>query len=423
MDQNTTISSELIPQQALGLFRVNYYQRNKGTRCADIKIRNPITEKTLVKQVTAKSSEDALQKRGNAAAETLYRQVRPDFLRCALCENLTLRRYLNLDFAFLKERFPKAFGEREFSTLLQYADTLDTELDRCTSADDFLPALHTLNVGSDLELLVLRMVSDSLSELKRLGILSANPLSFYIAEAKKNANRAKAEQQEHTNDALPSYAAMAVLNEFDLHICHDARYFAVPLSLLGIPASTISALNMSDFVTFDDVLSLKIDSEMVRPAVRLCERSLESHPYQVRLLCVDFLRREIDFWREKYNSMGLDLSAKKVPLCAFGCRSQPKRCSPEEIDCFLKELLDRCHPGKHKFTVRAYHKTFLVFGETLLTEKPFHARYLLGRPPETVDERVYISFTDPRLQREMSDLTQSILTRMRNGGVFDNAEI
>ena len=89
----------------------------------------------------------------------------------------------------------------------------------------------------------------------------------------------------------------------------------------------------------------------------------------------------------------------------------------------LKELLDRCHPGKHGFTTRAYHKTFLVFGEPLLTEKPFHARYLLGQAPETVDERVYISFTNPRLQREMSDLAERILDRMRRGGLSDNVEV
>ena len=114
--------------------------------------------------------------------------------------------------AFLKKSLPKAFGEREFSALEQYADALTLELEQCSSADDFLPALRTLHADSDLELSVLRMVSDSFSELKQLGILSSNPLIAYLSEAKKNANRVKAERQAHTNDALPSCAAMAVLN-------------------------------------------------------------------------------------------------------------------------------------------------------------------------------------------------------------------
>ena len=422
MMQTTILTSDMIPQQALDLIKVNYYPRKGVIPCADVKVRDPITGKTLVKQVTAKSGGEVLQKKVIAAADDLYTRVRPAFLQCELCENLTLKRYLDLDLAFLKKTFPKAFGDREITALLQYADALNVELDQCSSADDFLPALRALNADRNLELAILRMVSDSLSELKQLGILSINPLPAYLAGAKKNANRVKAEQQEHSNVVLPSYAAAAILNEYDHYILRDARYFAVPLSLLGIPAATISSLNMTDLVTFDNVLSLKIDSKMVRPAVRLCERPLDN-TYQVRLLCANFLRNEIEAWKQKYSSMGTDLSAKKIPLCAFGCRAQPKRCSPEEINSFLKELLDRCHSGKHGCTTRAYHKTFLVFGEPLLAEKPFHARYLLGQAPETVDERVYISFTNPRLQREMSDLTERILERMRRGGLSDNVEV
>lgn len=425
MKHNTAIPSELIPEKALDLFNVNHFLKNKIIPSADIIAHDPLSFKRLPKErATAKSGGDALQKRIIAAEDKLYSKIRPKFLeRELLGGEFTLKHYLSLDLPFLKKTFPKAFGDREITALLQYAGALNVELDQCTSADDFLPALRAMNADRNLELAILRMVSDSLSELKQLGILSINPLPAYLAGARKNANRVKAEQQKHSNVVLPSYAAAAILNEYDHHILQDARYFAVPLSLLGIPAATISALNMSDLVTFDDVLSLKIDSEMVRPAVRLCERPLES-TYQVRLLCVHFLRNEIGAWKQKYSSiMGTDLSAKKIPLCAFGCRAQPKRCSPEEINSFLKELLDRCHPGKHGFPTRAYHKTFLVFGEPLLTEKPFHARYLLGQAPETVDERVYISFTNPRLQREMSDLAERILDRMRRGGLSDNVEV
>lgn len=407
---------EKIPQAALAAYRVNRYIRNHtGTLCADIIVHDPITGKRLRKQVTSKSSEEALQVRITAAMENLYLEIRPAFLKCSLVGGeLTLKHYLSLDLAFLRAGFPKAFGNREITSLLQYADAFDTELSQCKSADDFLPVLRGLNLNRELELTVLRMVSDALNELLTLGILAHNPLSTYLCEARKNANRAKAEQREHKNSALPTYAAAAILAEYDRHILEDARYFAVPLCLLGIPASTISALDLNDIIDVCNVLSLRVDSEMVRPGVRLCERPLES-VWQVRMLCVDFMRKEIDAWQEKYLSMGLDPSVGKIPLCAHGRRKNPKRCSPEEIDGFLKALLDRCHPGSHPFAARTYHKTFLLIGDDVLAKKPLHARYLLGQAPETVDERVYISFTSPRLQREMSDMVDAIFECIRKG--------
>ena len=43
MKQTTVLKSDIIPQQALGLIKVNYYPRKDGTPCADVKVRDPIT--------------------------------------------------------------------------------------------------------------------------------------------------------------------------------------------------------------------------------------------------------------------------------------------------------------------------------------------------------------------------------------------
>ena len=415
MKQINDHHESIIPQTIISQFHINRFPGKDGTPCADVIIRDPDSGKNLKKRVSAKNGGEVLQNRIQAAMRELYLQVRPALMKCMLADDgLTLKRYLDYDLPYLRTVFPKSISERDISFLLQYADKLTAPLKLCTSADDFLPALRDLDLNREQELVVLRMVSDSLTNLAKIGLCAGNPLSTYLAEAKKNFNRVKAEQREPSNRALPSYAAAAILAEYDRHILEDARYIAVPFALLGIPSNIISALNFSNLTAIEDVLSLRIDSKMDRPSRRLCERPLENI-YQVRMLCVDFLRSEINYWRDKYASLGIDLSAKKVPLCAFGCRAQPKRCSPEEIDAFLKSLLDRCHSGSHPFAARTYHKTFLVFGEEILGEKPYHALYLLGQSPETVDERVYISFTNPRIQREMSDMVKAIFDEMRKG--------
>ena len=418
MQQGNELLSEskLIPEQVRERFRVCRYLRNGVTPCADVKVCRPISGEVLCRQVSSKRGEEVIRKKIAAAAETLYREVRPAVLRCELeGGGLTLKKYLSYDLAFLRQSFPKAYGDREVSALLRCADALTADPEQYASADAILPALRPLEGDRALELAVLSMLSKAFDELKKLGLVQRNPLSAYAALARKNANRQKAEQREHTNAALPSYAVAALLREYDENILRDARYFAIPFAMLGLSADVIAALSFEDVVSVEAELSLRVASRVVRPGTRLCKIPLES-VYQARLLCINFLRRETEEWERAYRGMGLDpLARRTVPLCAYGRRAQPRRCSPRKIEAFLQAALARCCKGEYGNPTRTLHKTFLVFGEETLAAKPFLARYLTGMPPETVDERVYISFTAPRIQRELSAMVQEVLARMREG--------
>ena len=127
--------------------------------------------------------------------------------------------------------------------------------------------------------------------------------------------------------------------------------------------------------------------------------------------------------------MGLS-DLEKIPICGYGCRATPKRCSAKEIEEFLCRQIarhtapdvvlrppkagasDTYSKSKISLTSAALHESFLAVGHDMLQSNQLSARYILGQRAATVDERVYIDYTAPRIQRRMNHIIVSIIVKM-----------
>jgi len=430
MKQTTVLKSDIIPQQALGLIKVNYYSRKDGTPCADVKVRDPITRETLVKQVTAKVGGEVLKKKAIAAAETLYRQVRPDFLKCALLAgSITLQSYLELDLPFLKEKWPKSYGEKEYAALLCFAKGFPRAIPTCSNADDFCDVLSALNISHELEVIVLRMVRDVIDELIKLNLYhSSNPISDYYSAANSAIRRKKREQRNISSVALPQSIMHDIYKECLEHFRTDPRYLAIPLRAIGLSTDIIAALNFEDIICIGDDISILITTHSLRGDCRYVRRDL-TNEWKVRLLPIGFLRDAIVYWKFKYEQMGV-ANVGKASLCAAGCRKQPKRCIPDELEKFLTEIINRhvpAPPGEMrpsskkaagfeyrtaKLSSQCLYETFLACGSGILDRDPLAARYILGQEALTVDEKVYTDRTHPLQQRYLGEMIEAILYKV-----------
>lgn len=413
------------------LLRTNYFVRSSGRYCADISITDPITGLVRKKSVSSIDADKCTAKAA-AAERELYSLIRDNFLRVHLkVHDITLQYYLSLDLECMQEhQWLRSYGGKEYTALMQYADKLDVSLTNCTTADDLVIPLQDLNLSQNTQTKVLRMLCDIFDELKKLQLYpGANPLANYCA-----ASRAGKEESTSlsVNQALTPREIARLVAEYDAHHMRDARYLAAKLYAVGLPADIIAALDFGDIITVEGVHSLLVKEEM-RPANKRQVRRGVENEYKVRRLPIDWMWADISEWITQYATMGID-DLRKVPLCACGCRKTPKRCTGSEIKAFLQGLLDRnveerieLRPAKTKKTVvlaeKRYHvrpvvlhATFLASGYDILAHAPLSARYILGQPPETVDERVYIDFTASCRQQEMNEMIGEIMKKMGFGG-------
>lgn len=430
MKQTTILTSTLIPERALKLFDVNYFLRNKVTPSADVIAHDPISgERLPPKRATAKLGGEVLQKRVNAVAEALYRQVRPDFLKCALLAgSITLQSYLELDLPFLKEKWPKSYSEKEYAALLCFAKRFPRAIPTCSNADDFCDTLSGLNFSHELETVVLRMIRDVIDELIKLDLYhSSNPISDYYSAANSAIRQKKREQRNISSVALPQSVMSKIYKEYAERFPTDPRYLSVLLRAIGLSTDIIAALNLEDVITIEDQISILITAHSVKGDCRYVRRDLTSE-WKVRLLPIGFLRDAIELWKSKYEQLGI-ANAGKAPLCAMGCRKHPKRCTPGELEKFLTEIINRHVPvppeemrpsskkaGYEYRTVKlssqCLHETFMACGADILERDPLATRYLLGQEALTVDEKVYTDRTHPLQQRYLGEMIEAILYKV-----------
>ena len=348
-------------------------------------------------------------------------------MNCALLVgDITLLRYLEFDLPFLKEKWPKSYGEKEYAALLCFAERFTRQIPSCTNADDFCDVLSALNISHELEVIVLRMVRDVIDELIKLDLYhGCNPISDYYSAANSAIRRKKREQRNISSVALPQSIMHDIYKECLEHFRTDTRYLAIPLRAIGLSTDIIAALNFEDIICIGDDISILITTHSLRGDCRYVRRDL-TNEWKVRLLPIGFLRDAIVYWKFKYEQMGV-ANVGKAPLCAAGCRKQPKRCIPDELEKFLTEIINRhvpAPPGEMrpsskkptgfeyrtaKLSSSCLHETFLACGADILERDPLAARYILGQEALTVDEKVYIDRTHPLQQRYLGEMIKEIL--------------
>ena len=229
---------------------------------------------------------------------------------------------------------------------------------------------------------------------------------------------------------MPPTAIAAIGKDYRSHFLLVARYLAIKLRALGLTPNIIAALSYGNIVEKEGQHMLLIDEKMVPgPHRQKREKLCCSNEWAVRLLPLDWLWQDLCAWRDKYTAMGLS-DLEKVPICGYGCRATPKRCSTKEIEVFLCRQIARhtapnvvLHPPKAgasctyskseiPLTSAALHESFLAVGHDTLQSDQLSARYILGYKASTVDERVYIDFTSPRIQQHMCQMIAKITKKM-----------
>ena len=239
--------------------------------------------------------------------------------------NTALLRYLEFDLPFLKEKWPKSYGEKEYAALLCFAERFTRHIPSCTNADDFCDVLSALNISHELEVIVLRMVRDVIDELIKLDLYhGCNPISDYYSAANSAIRRKKREQRNISSVALPQSIMHDIYKECLEHFRTDPRYLAIPLRAIGLSTDIIAALNFEDIICIGDDISILITTHSLRGDCRYVRRDL-TNEWKVRLLPIGFLRDAIVYWKFKYEQMGV-ANVGKAPLCAAGCRCRVAYC-------------------------------------------------------------------------------------------------
>lgn len=426
----------MLPAKAIEVCRANKwlktqpYVRANGRHCADICVTDPVTGAKFKKTVSSLSVEKYDDK-CNAAGRELCEKIWDSCLKVLLDGGkLTLADYLRYDLEYLRaKKWPKSYGEKEYSALLQLANIWDSEISSVCAVSEILPIIGHLCVSSDTELCIIRMLTDIFDRLKLLGIYAGqNPLATYY-EATRSANNRK-KSQPHSK-ALPPTAIAAIGKDYRTHFLKDARYLAIKLRALGLTPNIIAALSYGNIIEKEGQHMLLIDEKMVPgPHRQKREKLCSSNEWTVRLLpLADWLWQDLCAWRDKYTAMGLS-DLEKIPICGYGCRATPKRCSAKEIEEFLCRQIarhtapdvvlrppkagasDTYSKSKISLTSAALHESFLAVGHDTLQSDQLSARYILGYKASTVDERVYIDFTSPRIQQHMCQMIAKIIKKM-----------
>lgn len=425
----------MLPAKAIEVCRANKwlktqpYVRANGRHCADICVTDPVTGSRTSKTVSSLSEEKYRNKR-DAAEENLCEEIWDSALKILLDgRELTLVDYLQYDVEYLHaKKWSNNYSQTAYNALQQLALSMGAELPSYRTAADVLPLLEQLGVDRKTELSVLDMLVDIFDQLISLGLyVDQNPLATYYAATRSANNRKKS--QPHSK-ALPPTAIAAIGKDYRTHFLKDARYLAVKLRALGLTPDIIAALSYGNIIEKEGQHMLLIDEKMVPgPHRQKREKLCSSNEWAVRLLPLDWLWQDLCAWRDKYTAMGLS-DLEKLPICGYGCRATPKRCSTKEIEVFLCRQIARhtapnvvLHPPKAgvsgtyskseiPLTSATLHESFLAVGHDTLQSDQLSARYILGYKASTVDERVYIDFTSPRIQQHMCQMIAKIIKKM-----------
>lgn len=317
------------------------YVRANGRHCADICVTDPITGSRTSKTVSSLSEEKYRNKR-DAAEENLCEEIWDSALKILLDGGeLTLIDYLQYDAGYLHaKKWSNNYSQTAYNALQQLALSMDVELPSYRTAADVLPLLEQLGVGRKTELSVLRMLVDIFNRLISLDLYAGqNPLATYYAAARAADN--KKAGQPHSK-ALPPAVIEAIGGDYRVHFLEDARYLALKLRVLGLAPDIIAALSYGNIVEKEGQHMLLIDEKMVLGSHRYKREKLcNSNEWAVRLLPLDnWLWQDLCAWRDKYATMGLS-DLEKVPICGYGCRATPKRCTPDEIEVFVCHQIAR----------------------------------------------------------------------------------
>ena len=422
----------MLPTKAIEVCRANKwlktrpYVRANGRHCADICVTDPVTGAKFKKTVSSLSVEK-YDGKCNAAEENLCEEIWDSALKILLDgRELTLIDYLQYDAEYLHaKKWSNNYSQTAYNALQQLALSMDAELPSYRTAADVLPLLEQLGVGRKTELSVLHMLVDIFDRLISLGLyVDQNPLATYYAAARTTDSKKVGQPR---SKALPPAAIAAIGKDYRVHFLDDARYLSIKLRALGLSCEIISALDFGHIREMHEQHALLITEEMSQGS----HRQLSEHnEWAVRLLPLsDWLWQDLCAWRDKYTAMGLS-DLEKVPICGYGCRATPKRCSTKEIEVFLCRQIARhtapnvvLHPPKAgasgtyskseiPLTSAALHESFLAVGHDTLQSDQLSARYILGYKASTVDERVYIDFTSPRIQQHMCQMIAKIIKKM-----------
>ena len=426
----------MLPTKAIEVCRANKwlktrpYVRANGRHCADICVTDPATGSRTSKTVSSLSEEKYRNKR-DAAEENLCEEIWDSALKILLGGGeLTLIDYLQYDAEYLHaKKWSNNYSQTAYNALQQLALSMDAELPSYRTAADVLPLLEQLGVGRKTELSVLHMLVDIFDRLISLGLyVDQNPLATYYAAARTTDNKKVGQPR---SKALPPAAIAAIGKDYRVHFLDDARYLSIKLRALGLSCEIISALDFGHIREMHEQHALLITEEMSQGSHRQVRKKLSEHnEWAVRLLPLsDWLWQDLCAWRDKYTAMGLS-DLEKVPICGYGCRATPKRCSTKEIEVFLCRQIARhtapnvvLHPPKAgasgtyskseiPLTSAALHESFLAVGHDTLQSDQLSARYILGYKASTVDERVYIDFTSPRIQQHICQMIAKIIKKM-----------
>ena len=367
----------------------------------------------------------------NAAEENLCEEIWDSALKKLLDgRELTLIDYLQYDAEYLHaKKWSNNYSQTAYNALQQLALSRDAELPSYRTAADVLPLLEQLGVGRKTELSVLHMLVDIFDRLISLGLyVDQNPLATYYAAARTTDNKKVGQPR---SKALPPAAIAAIGKDYRVHFLDDARYLSIKLRALGLSCEIISALDFGHIREMHEQHALLITEEMSQGSHRQVRKKLSEHnEWAVRLLPLsDWLWQDLCAWRDKYTAMGLS-DLEKVPICGYGCRTTPKRCTPNEIEDFVRRqigrhatpdivvrpsksgALDAYRKSQYSVTSAMLHESFLASGHGILQSDPLSTRYILGQRAATVDERVYIDYTAPRIQRRMNHIIVSIIVKM-----------
>ena len=376
-------------------------------------------------------SEEKYRNKRDAAEENLCEEIWDSALKILLGGGeLTLIDYLQYDAEYLHaKKWSNNYSQTAYNALQQLALSMDAELPSYRTAADVLPLLEQLGVGRKTELSVLHMLVDIFDRLISLGLyVDQNPLATYYAAARTTDSKKVGQPR---SKALPPAAIAAIGKDYRVHFLDDARYLSIKLRALGLSCEIISALDFGHIREMHEQHALLITEEMSQGSHRQVRKKLSEHnEWAVRLLPLsDWLWQDLCAWRDKYTAMGLS-DLEKVPICGYGCRATPKRCSTKEIEVFLCRQIARhtapnvvLHPPKAgasgtyskseiPLTSAALHESFLAVGHDTLQSDQLSARYILGYKASTVDERVYIDFTSPRIQQHMCQMIAKIIKKM-----------
>lgn len=379
----------MLPAKAIEVCRANKwlktrpYVRANGRHCADICVTDPVTGLRTSKTVSSLSEEKYRNKR-DAAEENLCEEIWDSALKILLDgRELTLIDYLRYDLEYLRaKKWSNNYSQTAYNALQQLALSMDAELPSYRTAADVLPLLEQLGVGRKTELSVLHMLVDIFDRLISLGLyVDQNPLATYYAATRSANNRKKS--QPHSK-ALPPTAIAAIGKDYRTHFLKDARYLAVKLRALGLTPDIIAALSYGNIIEKEGQHMLLIDEKMVPgPHRQKREKLCSSNEWAVRLLPLAWLWQDLCAWRDKYTAMGLS-DLEKLPICGYGCRATPKRCSTKEIEVFLCRQIARhtapnvvLHPPKAgvsgtyskseiPLTSATLHESFLAIGHDTL---------------------------------------------------------